>query len=173
MNSKEPFAVAVVKSQVAVGHIPRKISSICSMFLRHGGTICCRVTGSRRYSQDLPQGGLEIPCMLTFRGEAKDIEKIRKLVRYALSLRPEAATEDEPPNKKIKFDTQDGSVCETEGILSGDKLSDLHINFAQKLLKQQFPWVNGLQCTLLQSKNNPDKPLQDQLQVIHCCTRDH
>ena len=76
MNSKDPFAVAVVKSQVAVGHIPRKISS---MFLRHGGTICCRVTGSRRYSQDLPQGGLEIPCMLTFRGEAKDIEKIRKI----------------------------------------------------------------------------------------------
>ena len=79
MNSKDPFAVAVVKSQVAVGHIPRKISSICSMFLRHGGTICCRVTGSRCYSQDLPQGGLEIPCMLTFRGEAKDIEKIRKI----------------------------------------------------------------------------------------------
>ena len=75
MNSKDPFAVAVVKSQVAVGHIPRKISSICSMFLRHGGTICCRVTGSRRYSQDLPQGGLEIPCMLTFRGEAKDIDE--------------------------------------------------------------------------------------------------
>ena len=81
--------------------------------------------------------------MLTFRGEAKDIEKIRKLVRYTLSLRPEAATADEPPNKKIKFDTQDGSVCETEGILSSDKLSYLHINFAQKLLKQQFPWVNG------------------------------
>ena len=79
MNSKDPFAVAVVKSQVAVGHIPRKISSICSMFLRHGGTICCRVTGSRRYSQDLPQGGLEIPCMLTFRGEAKDIENERVL----------------------------------------------------------------------------------------------
>ena len=79
MNSKDPFAVAVVKSQVAVGHIPRKISSICSMFLRHGGTICCRVTGSRRYSQDLPQGGLEIPCMLTFRGEAKDIENERFL----------------------------------------------------------------------------------------------
>ena len=174
MNTKDPFAVAVVKSQVTVGHIPRKISSICSMFLRHGGTINCRVTASRRYSRDLPQGGLEIPCVLTFRGGAKDIAKVSKLVSCALSLRPEAATgKDEPPKKKIMCDTQDGSVGETEGIISGEKLSDLHINFAQSLLKLQFPWVNGLQNTLLQSKNNPDKPLQDQLQVIHCCTRDH
>lgn len=87
MNSKDPYAVAVVKSQVTVGHIPRKISSICSMFLRHGGTICCRVTASRRYSQDLPQGGLEIPCVLTFQGSVKDIAKVSKLVEYALSLR--------------------------------------------------------------------------------------
>ena len=81
-----------------------------------------------------------------------------------------AATKDEPPKKKVKCDTQDGSVSE---IISCEKLSDLHINFAQTLLKLQFPCVNGLQNTLLQSKNNPDKPLQDQLQVIHCCTRDH
>ena len=173
MNSKDPFAVAVVKSRVTVGHIPRKISSICSMFLRHGGTINCRVTASRRYSRDLPQGGLEVLYMLTFQGGAKDIVKVSKLVSYTLSLCPETATKDEPPKKKIKCDTQDGSDSKSEGIISGEKLSDLHINFAQTLLKLQFPWVNGLQNTLLQSKNNPEKPLQDQLQVIHCCTRDH
>ena len=44
---------------------------------------------------------------------------------------------------------------------------------AQQLLKEQFPRLNGLQCTLLQSKKHMDKPLQDQLQVIHCRTRDH
>lgn len=101
-DSKDPFAVAVVKSQVTVGHIPRQNSSICSMFLRHGGTICCRVTASRRYSKDLPQGGLEIPCVLTFQGGAKDIAKVSKLVRYALSLRPVDVTKDEPPEKKMK-----------------------------------------------------------------------
>ena len=37
-----------VRSGVFVGHVPRKISSVCSMFLRRGGTISCRVTGSRR-----------------------------------------------------------------------------------------------------------------------------
>ena len=87
--------------------------------------------------------------MLTFQGDAKGIAKVSKLVSYTLSLRPEAAIKDEPPKKKI---TQDGSVSETESIISGEKLSDLHINFAQPLLKLQFPWVNGLQNTLLQSK---------------------
>ena len=46
-----------------VGHIPRKISAICSIFIRRGGSIVCLVD---TYSSDLPQGGLEIPCILKF-----------------------------------------------------------------------------------------------------------
>ena len=38
-NRADPFAVAVVRSGVTVGHIPRKISSVCSFFLRKGGVI--------------------------------------------------------------------------------------------------------------------------------------
>ena len=33
-NAKDPFAVAVVKNEVIVGHIPKKISSLCSLFLK-------------------------------------------------------------------------------------------------------------------------------------------
>ena len=41
----------------------------------------CRVSGSRRYSADLPQGGLEVPCVLTFQmSNAKDVEKAKKLI---------------------------------------------------------------------------------------------
>ena len=58
-NTTDPFAVAVVKNSTAVGHVPRKILSVCSLFLRKNGTIVCKVTGSRCYSRDLPQGGLE------------------------------------------------------------------------------------------------------------------
>ena len=83
-NYHDPFAVAIVKSLVTVGHVPRKISSICSMFLRRGGCIHCRVTGRRRYSADLPQGGLEIPCILIFKGPIQDVEKAKKLVKCAL-----------------------------------------------------------------------------------------
>ena len=48
-------------------------------FLRRGGTISCRVTGHRRYSADLAQGGMEIPCTLTFQaGIAQYLDKIKK-----------------------------------------------------------------------------------------------
>ena len=167
-NRKDPFAVAVVRALVTVGHLPKKISSVCSMFLLRGGTIHCQVIAPRCHSGDLPQGGLEIPCMLTFEGDRKDVAKARRLVRYALFTSPEAATKDEPPKKKIKYDN---SSNETKGIITGEKLSDLHINHAQKLLKQQFSCCNGLQCTLLQSKKYVGKP--HQLQVIHCCSRNH
>ena len=30
------------------------------------GTISYQVTGSRQYSQDLPQGGLEVPCLIKY-----------------------------------------------------------------------------------------------------------
>ena len=75
-NSRNLFAVAVMKSGV-VGHVPRKISSVCSMFLRWGGTVDCRVTGGRCFSGDLPQGGLEIPCMLTLQGALGDMTSLR------------------------------------------------------------------------------------------------
>ena len=47
-----------------VGHLPIKISRLYSMFIEQGGNITCVVTGNRRYSSDLVQGGLEIPCSI-------------------------------------------------------------------------------------------------------------
>ena len=65
-NAFDPFAVCVKKDAAIVGHLPRKISSIiCSLFLRNNCTIHCEITGQRRYSRDIPQGGLEIPCPAT------------------------------------------------------------------------------------------------------------
>jgi len=61
-NSFDPFAVSIIKDGEIVGHVPTKISATCSLFLRFHGTIHCKVTGRRRYSSDLPQGGLEVPC---------------------------------------------------------------------------------------------------------------
>ena len=53
----DPYAVAVIQSSMLVGHVPRRISSLCSAFIRRGGTITCQVTDARRwYSSDLPQG---------------------------------------------------------------------------------------------------------------------
>ena len=76
-NLHYPFSVAVKKDSIIVGHVPRKVSAICSLFLKRGGSIMCRVTGSKRYSADLPQGGLEIPAILTFTGDPTRVEKIK------------------------------------------------------------------------------------------------
>ena len=79
-NSADRYAVAVLKEETIIGHLPRKMSKICSLFLRRGGSMRCKVTGSRRYSSDPPQGGLEIPCSLLFTANVKEITKLRKVL---------------------------------------------------------------------------------------------
>ena len=62
-NVHDPFAIKVTKDVGVVDHLPKKISSTCSLLIRNGGIIYCEVTEPcRRYSRDLVQGGLEIPC---------------------------------------------------------------------------------------------------------------
>ena len=72
-NNLSDLYVLAVKNDAStvVGHVPRMVSVVCSLFLHRGGTIVCQVTGSRRASVDLPQGGLEVPCTLKFAGEKK------------------------------------------------------------------------------------------------------
>ena len=78
-----------------VGHIPRKISAICSIFIRHGGSITCVVNGSHRYSADLPQGGLEIPCILKFMAKIQsEAAKTEILFISALNIRSTGISED-------------------------------------------------------------------------------
>ena len=61
-NSHDPYAITVNKmiggEERVVDHIPRRISAICSLFIRRGGDIRCQVTTvDKRYSANLPQGG--------------------------------------------------------------------------------------------------------------------
>ena len=82
-NVVDRYAVGVHKSDGSlVGHLPRKISTLCALFLRRGGSINCEVTGRKQYSRDLPQGGLEIPSILMLQGEKKHVEKLMKLIEH-------------------------------------------------------------------------------------------
>ena len=45
---------ATLTENVIVGHTPRVISSVCSVFIHQGGTIVCVVNGARQYLSDLP-----------------------------------------------------------------------------------------------------------------------
>ena len=80
-NERDRYAVAVTKDGTVIGHLPRKVSRVCSLFLRRGGTIDCVVTGTRRYSADLPQGGLKIPCKLSFTAKARETDKLHILLK--------------------------------------------------------------------------------------------
>ena len=70
-NTEDRYAVVVMKDGVTVGHLLRRISTLSSLFIRRGGIIRCSVT------RDLAQGGMEIPCQLTFIGMGKELKKVR------------------------------------------------------------------------------------------------
>ena len=63
-NEHDRYAVAVKKDGQIIGHLPRIVSRVCSLFMRRGGSIHCTVSGTRRFSTDLPQGGMGFPAFL-------------------------------------------------------------------------------------------------------------
>ena len=67
--------------------MPKKISRMCSSFLDLGVQITAVVTGRRRYSSDLVQGGLEIPCDLRFTGHQQHIEKLKRIIKLKKALK--------------------------------------------------------------------------------------
>ena len=77
---EDPYAVALRKDSVTVGHVPRTISCICTLFLRRGGIIVSTITGPRKHSDDLPQGGLELPCTYRFIGSDNVTKKAHQLL---------------------------------------------------------------------------------------------
>ena len=78
-----------------VGHVPRKMSAIYSIFIRHGGTIICVVNGACRYSADLPQGGLEIPCVLRFTAKTQsEAAKTESLLVFAFNITSTGISEE-------------------------------------------------------------------------------
>ena len=187
MTDPSLFAVGALKSGVTVGHVPRNISSICSLFLRHGGAIRCTVTGSRHYSVDLEQGGLEIPCTLKFEVDSEKLsfllDKTQKLVSSPLFKgkaqpprfthevshhKEKSETDEVPETKKMKLSECDLTDCQS-GIMKGEMLSDIPINIAQRLLKKQFSNLKGLQPTVYQQRNQAAEsvclmPVENQLQ---------
>ena len=186
-NDKDRYAVAVLRHGRVVGHIPRRISAACSLFIERNGRIHCRITGTRQYSADLPQGGLEIPCVLTFEGDKKEVTKVRKLINKqveAIDRKPDI----QPSFKKRKIDfcitetygqsethrstpwltlnNIDLSSADKDILTAGDELTDMHINFAQAILKKQFPELSGLHSTLLIPRYSiASSPA---LQILHC-----
>jgi len=50
-NTSDTYAVAIKKGSEIIGHVPRKISAACTLFLELGGSLSCIITDThRRYS---------------------------------------------------------------------------------------------------------------------------
>ena len=63
--------------------VPAEIPKVCCFFLRHGGTIKCRVSTDRHHRLPLEQGGLEVACKLIFVDDQKLLKKLKKIVLHA------------------------------------------------------------------------------------------
>ena len=108
-----------------MGHAPRKISALCSLFQRQSGSITCCVTGSRQYSRDLSQGGLQVLCILIFSCASKDgnrLEMVRGLIKHAFSFTLSEISEPENPLSKVKIEASE-SMDQGEDDSSNDKNS--------------------------------------------------
>ena len=75
-NHHDPYVVVLKKSADIVGHVPRSILCIYTLFLRCDGNIKSTVTGHRRHSDDLFQGDLELPCEYKFIGSSNLTQKV-------------------------------------------------------------------------------------------------
>ena len=85
-NIEDKYAIAMYKTEEVVGHVPCKILFLFAAFIRRGGTIYCTVEGTQRYSSNLAQGDMEIPCKLTFKGPLKELQKVQKYFSSALKI---------------------------------------------------------------------------------------
>ena len=121
-NIEDPCAVYVVKCRdMIVGHVPRKMSATCSLFLYGNGTITFIITAGRHFPADLPQGGLEVPCKLLFKGLKLLVLKVKKL------MLPITLPADDPPCKKRK------AVATIIHIVTVDLVSNSQVEFQNSL----------------------------------------
>ena len=66
------MARKVYHELVTMRHPPKFMSKLAYFFVKHAGKIWCEITGSKRYSSDLEQGGLEIPAKIIFQNSNKE-----------------------------------------------------------------------------------------------------
>ena len=72
--------------RVTVGHVPKFLSKITYFYIKNGGKLLVRITGKRKFSKNLPQGGMELPALYIFKStNSKMHSKLPGLVAKALN----------------------------------------------------------------------------------------
>jgi hypothetical protein len=76
-NQNDKHAVAVLHKGTIVGHVPREHAKVFRFFLKRGGTVTVKVTGT----QENNGIGIELPAVYTFSGCQKDTEILSSLLK--------------------------------------------------------------------------------------------
>ena len=99
---EDKYAMALKFNDTTVGHVPKFLSKITYFFLKLGGDLVVKITGQRRYSRDLDQGGMELPGTYVFTStDAEMHAKLEMLVKEAMEQYNNKIKEKER-EKKIK-----------------------------------------------------------------------
>ena len=70
---EDRYAIAIISNNQTVGHVPKFLSKLTFFFLKHGGTLTVKVTGERRYSFGLAQGGMKYQRSLFTNQERRNL----------------------------------------------------------------------------------------------------
>ena len=99
---EDKYAMALKFNDTTVGHVPKFLSKITYFFLKLGGDLTVKITGQRRYSRDLDQGGMELPGTYVFTSTDTEMHaKLEMLVKEAMEQYNNKIKEKER-EKKIK-----------------------------------------------------------------------
>ena len=71
-NVQDQHAVAVIRDDKIVGHIPSELSRILYYFLKHSEEISCVISDRRKHDV-----GLEVPCVYKTFGKSRFIERLK------------------------------------------------------------------------------------------------
>ena len=122
------------------------------------------VTGKREYTEDLPQGGLEIFCNYTFHGTVVDVQNLKKFfaIRFPCGIHQEIAALDtkhltqqdtntsNTSKSHAKESIDDNEECEEvwldsnskrltnshrDIIFDGEQLNDIIVDFSVAILQ--------------------------------------
>ena len=80
---------AKIKYEKNVGNVLKYVSQQTHFFIKYGRRGKMKVNVKRRYSKELHQGGLEIPCMFSVSPEhEKMLHRFERYVKDVLSKKP-------------------------------------------------------------------------------------
>ena len=77
--------MALKFNDTTVGHVPKILSKVTYFFLKLECDLVVKITGQRRYSRDLDQGGIELPSTYVFTAtDAEMHAKLEMLIKEAM-----------------------------------------------------------------------------------------